>query len=76
MWEAKYRTYWNCSKTKPGYSGVAIFTKYKPISIIYGIGVKYHDEEGRVLTMEFDNFYLISCYTPMSGDVRNNLLHY
>ena len=69
MWEDKYRTFWNCCKNKPGYSGVAIFTKYKPISITYGIGSKQHDEEGRVLTMEFEKFYIVACYTPSSGDV-------
>jgi len=47
-----------------------IFTKYKPLSIFHGVGVKEHDNEGRVLTMEFDNFYIIVCYTPNSGDVK------
>ena len=70
MWENKYRTYWS-SAEKPGYSGVAIFTKYKPLSIFHGVGVKEHDNEGRVLTMEFDNFYIIVCYTPNSGQVQN-----
>lgn len=56
MWENNYGTYWNCCQTKAGYSGVAIFTKYKPISIIHGIGVARHDDEGRVLTMEFETF--------------------
>lgn len=63
----EYEQHWNCSKDKKGYSGVAIFTKYKPISVSHDIGVEKHDREGRVLTMEFDQFFLVSCYTPNSG---------
>ena len=48
---------------------MAIFTKYKPISINHGIGVESHDQEGRVLTMEFERFYIVACYTPNAGDV-------
>jgi len=65
----KYETFWNCCQKKGGYSGVAIFTKFKPISVFHGIGIDEHDKEGRVLTMEFDKFYIVSCYTPNSGEV-------
>ena len=63
-----YEQHWNCSKDKKGYSGVAIFTKFKPISVTHDIGIDKHDREGRVLTMEFDKFYLVSCYTPNAGE--------
>lgn len=54
------------SAIKKGYSGTAILTKLKPISVSYGIGKKEHDTEGRVLCLEFDKFYLVNCYTPNS----------
>ena len=54
------------SAEKKGYSGTAIFTKVKPISVKYGIGIDEHDNEGRVITLEFDKFYLVNCYTPNS----------
>ena len=54
------------SAEKKGYSGTAIFTKIKPISVKYGIGIAEHDNEGRVITLEFDKFYLVNCYTPNS----------
>lgn len=60
-----YKQYWN-SAIKKGYSGTAIFTKIKPISVSYGIGIKEHDEEGRVITLEFDKFYLVNIYVPNS----------
>lgn len=63
-----YEQHWNCSKTKKGYSGVAIFTKFKPISVTHGIGIEKHDGEGRVLTLEYEKFYLVSVYTPNSGE--------
>lgn len=63
-----YLSYFNCSNTKKGYSGVAVYTKYKPISIKNGIGIDKHDEEGRVITLEFENFYLISTYIPNAGE--------
>ena len=62
-----YEQHWNCSKAKKGYSGVAIFTKVKPISVRHDIGMDQHDTEGRVLTMEFEKFYLVACYTPNAG---------
>lgn len=63
----KYR-YWNCSKVKHGYSGTAIFSKIKPISINYGLSSKDRDDEGRVITAEFENHYLVIVYTPNSGE--------
>lgn len=60
-----YTSYWN-SAEKKGYSGTAIFSKVKPISVTYGIGIEEHDKEGRVITLEFDKFYLVNIYTPNS----------
>ncbi len=60
-----YYQYWN-SAEKKGYSGTAVFTKQKPISVAYGIGIPEHDKEGRVITLEFENFYFVTCYTPNS----------
>lgn len=60
-----YHQYWNYAEKK-GYSGTAIFTKYKPLSVKYGIGIEEHDNEGRVITLEFEDFYLVNCYTPNS----------
>ena len=61
-----YYEYYNYAERK-GYSGTAIFTKIKPLNISYGIGVEEHDKEGRVITLEFEKFYLVNCYTPNSG---------
>lgn len=60
-----YEQYWNYAEKK-GYSGTAIFTKTKPLSVAYGIGIEHHDHEGRVITLEFENFYMITIYTPNS----------
>lgn len=60
-----YYQYWNCAEKK-GYSGTAIFTKKEPISVSYGIGIEEHDKEGRVITLEYENFYIVDCYTPNS----------
>ena len=60
-----YRSYWNSAERK-GYSGTAIFTKKEPISVTYGIGISEHDKEGRIITLEFEDFYLINNYTPNS----------
>lgn len=60
-----YYDYWNYAEKK-GYSGVAVFTKDKPVSVSYGIGIKEHDNEGRVITVEYEDFYMINCYTPNS----------
>ncbi|MDO5403454.1 MAG: exodeoxyribonuclease III, partial [Eubacteriales bacterium] len=60
-----YYQYWNYA-VKKGYSGTAVFTKKKPISVYYGIGIEEHDKEGRVITLEFENFYIVTVYTPNS----------
>jgi len=60
-----YFSYWN-SAEKKGYSGTAIFTKKEPISVTYGIGIEEHDKEGRVITLEFKDFYMVNIYTPNS----------
>lgn len=60
-----YQSYWN-SAEKKGYSGTAIFTKQKPLQVQYGIGIEEHDKEGRVITLEYENFYLVNIYTPNS----------
>ena len=62
-----YHQYWN-SAEKKGYSGVAVFARQEPLSVRYGIGVDEFDHEGRVLTLEMPQFYLVSCYTPNSQD--------
>ena len=59
----EYTEYWN-SAERAGYSGTAVFTKTPPLSVAYGIGVEEHDHEGRVITLEFDSFYLVTVYTP------------
>ena len=60
-----YESYWNYAEKK-GYSGTAIYTKHKPLSVSYGMGVEEHDHEGRIITLEYDQFYLVTCYTPNS----------
>ncbi|MBC5996262.1 exodeoxyribonuclease III [Romboutsia ilealis] len=60
-----YHQYWNYAQKK-GYSGTAIFTKIEPISVAYGIGIEEHDNEGRVITLEFEDFYFVTVYTPNS----------
>ena len=62
-----YQSYWNYAEKK-GYSGTAIFTRHQPLSVAYGIGVDEHDHEGRVITLEMENFYLITVYVPNSQD--------
>lgn len=60
-----YHQYWN-SAVKKGYSGTALFTKTEPISVTYGIGIEEHDQEGRVITAEYEHCYVVTCYTPNS----------
>ncbi len=60
-----YRSYWNYAEKK-GYSGTAIFTKREPVSVTYGLGSPEFDNEGRVITLEYDNYYVVTCYTPNS----------
>jgi len=62
-----YTSYWNYAEKK-GYSGTAIFTRHQPISVSYGLGIEEHDHEGRVITLEMQDFYLITVYTPNSQD--------
>ena len=60
-----YYDYWNYAQKK-GYSGVAMFTKDKPVKVTYGMGIEEHDNEGRIITAEFENYYMLTCYTPNS----------
>ncbi len=62
-----YYQYWNYAEKK-GYSGTAIFTKEEPISVKYGMGIEEHDTEGRLITLEFEDFYFVTCYTPNPQD--------
>lgn len=62
-----YHQYWNYA-VKKGYSGTAMFTKEEPVSVSYGIGIEIHDQEGRVITAEFQDYYVVTCYTPNSKD--------
>ncbi len=62
-----YHVYWNFAEKK-GYSGTAVFSKAEPLAVTYGIGVPEHDHEGRVITLEFEDFFLVTCYTPNSQD--------
>lgn len=67
-----YHQYWNAA-VKKGYSGTAVFTKQEPLNVTYGIGIEEHDQEGRVITLEFDNFYFITIYTPNSQNELKRL---
>ncbi|RGM72653.1 exodeoxyribonuclease III [Agathobacter rectalis] len=67
-----YHQYWNYAEKK-GYSGTAIFAKNEPLSVSYGIGIDEHDKEGRIITLEYDNFYLVTCYTPNSQNELKRL---
>ncbi len=62
-----YQSYWNYAQ-RPGYSGTAIFTRHQPLDASLGIGIPEHDTEGRVITLEYDTFFLVTCYTPNSRD--------
>lgn len=62
-----YHQYWNYAEKK-GYSGTAIFTKEEPLCVAYGMGIERHDTEGRLITLEFDKYYFITCYTPNAQD--------
>ncbi len=62
-----YQSYWNYAEKK-GYSGTAIYTKHQPLSVSYGIGIAEHDTEGRVITLEMEDFYLVTVYTPNAQD--------
>ncbi len=62
-----YESYWNFADKK-GYSGTAVFTRHKPVGVSYGLGIDAHDHEGRVITLEMDDLFLVCCYTPNSQD--------
>ena len=62
-----YESYWNYAEKK-GYSGTAIYSRHKPLSVTYGMGVEEHDHEGRIITLEMSDFYLVTVYTPNSQD--------
>ncbi|MBE5957340.1 MAG: exodeoxyribonuclease III [Lachnospiraceae bacterium] len=68
----KYYDYWNYAEKK-GYSGTAIFSKKKPLSVSYGIGIEEHDHEGRVITLEFEEYYMVTVYTPNSQNELKRL---
>ncbi len=63
-----YKTYWTVSKVRKGYSGTAVFTKKEPLSVHYGLKDGKYDEEGRVITLEYDSFYFVGAYVPNSGE--------
>ncbi|HYG23691.1 MAG TPA: exodeoxyribonuclease III [Verrucomicrobiae bacterium] len=65
LWPVSYKTYWNCAEKK-GYSGVAIFTRERPLNVVPHIAIPEHDQEGRVLMAEFQDFYVINVYVPNS----------
>ena len=67
-----YHQYWNYAEKK-GYSGTAVFTRKEPLSVAYGIGIEEHDQEGRVITLEFEDYYLVTVYTPNSQDSLRRL---
>ena len=67
-----YESYWNYADKK-GYSGTAIFTRQHPLNVTYGLGIDEHDHEGRVITLEFEKFYLVTVYTPNSQDELRRL---
>ena len=69
-----YHQYWNYADKK-GYSGTAMFTKEEPLSVKYGIGIDEHDHEGRVITAEFDTYYVVTCYTPNSQNELKRLVY-
>ncbi len=69
---ADYTDYW-CSAEKKGYSGTALFTKIAPLSVTYGLGIDLHDHEGRVITAEYEDFYLVTVYTPNAQDELKRL---
>ena len=69
-----YFQFWN-SAEKKGYSGTAVFTKHEPLSVTYGVGVDDLDHEGRMITLEYEKFYLVTCYTPNAQDDLKRIDH-
>ena len=72
QWAKNYYSFWN-SADKPGYSGTAIFSKKEPLEVINGIGISKHDKEGRVITLKYDDFFLVNVYTPNSQNELKRL---
>ena len=72
---AGYHQYWNYA-VKKGYSGTAVFTKTEPLNVAYGIGMEEHDQEGRVITCEFEDFYFVTVYTPNSQEGLKRLYYH
>ena len=66
-----YLQFWN-SAEKKGYSGTAVFTKHSPLSVTYGVGIDELDHEGRMITLEYEKFYLVTCYTPNAQEAPAN----
>ncbi|MEQ8470671.1 MAG: exodeoxyribonuclease III [Marinoscillum sp.] len=69
----EYKSFTNSSKARKGYSGTAILTKQEPLEVVYDLGIEEHDQEGRVITAEFEKFYLVTVYTPNSGEGMKRL---
>lgn len=69
-----YEQFW-CSAEKKGYSGTAIFTRHKPLSVTYGVGVEELDHEGRMITLEYEDFYIVTCYTPNAQNELKRIDH-
>ena len=67
-----YQSFWNYAEKK-GYSGTAVYTRRQPLSVSYGLGIEEHDHEGRVITVEEKDFYLVTCYVPNSQDALRRL---
>ena len=67
LFNKTYKSYWYCAEKK-GYAGTAIFTKYEPLSVTKGMNISKHDDEGRIITLEYPKFFLICCYTPNAGE--------
>lgn len=73
LYQEKYKSSWICPIEKKGYSGVAVFSKYEPLSIFFGIKNEKLDDEGRVITYEYPSFFLVACYTPNAGEKLKRL---
>ena len=69
----EYEVFWTNSKVRKGYSGVAVFTKHHPLSVHYGLEEGKYDDEGRIITLEFEKFYYVACYVPNAGDELKRL---
>lgn len=70
-----YEQIWNCCKVKKGYSGTAVFSKVKPLKVQFDLGIPIHDGEGRSITLEYEEFFLVAVYTPNAGDMLKRLAY-